>query len=255
MKRNMLRFVSILVFLFSIVLIGYCGQTENKESGKRILLANESICFNGTFDYFSKYVFRGVTVDEDPVVQPSFSINYKTINASFWSSMPIQNTNDAVDSNEIDLTVSYTKSFEPADISIGHVSYHYPYSGSSSTKEWFVSLTINNLPVGINIMYYDDYDYYKGSYSSLEVTKNVSLINEYDIETILYVHLGSYVNYDIYRQGGDYVLGTKIIIPVREKMTITPSLFYSVPFGDVADENIGNQIPSIYGGFSLGFCF
>jgi hypothetical protein len=67
----------------------------------------EGLQVSGDYSFYSKYVWRGFVLDEDPVLQPGIYLSYKGLNLGLWSSMDMSNAEGA-QSDEIDYSVDYT---------------------------------------------------------------------------------------------------------------------------------------------------
>lgn len=204
---------------------------------------------------FSSYVSRGVMTDNDPVVQNDFFAAYKGFNFDYWMSMPATTGRDTMDSNEIDLTLSYGFDISQYSFRFGHISYQYSIVNALPTREWFVSVSANSLPVSLCFTYFNDYDQFKGSYFAADIDKTFSSGESSPVSITPFLHIGAYNDYSNYKSGGDLVAGSKASFKLLEHLDFVPSLGYSIPYGDTADENIGNQKAVLFGGANFEFSF
>jgi hypothetical protein len=204
---------------------------------------------------FSRYVSRGVASDEDTVIQNELSITYKGFNFDYWMNMPATVDRDSLDSNEIDLNLSYGLDIGRYSLRAGHISYQFSYLNGLPTREWYVSAGINSLPVSLCFTYYNDYDQNKGSYSSMDLGKDFPVGADSVVVLTPSLHAGAYNGYANLKSGGDIVAGAKAAFKLLDNLNFTPSVNYSMPYGDVADENIGKQKAVLYGGanFEINF--
>jgi uncharacterized protein (TIGR02001 family) len=239
------------VGLLAVVGICMSGSMVSFSEAKGYL-EDLGITASGTLDYASKYMWRGYTIDQDPVVQPGFSLAAKGFTVSYWSNMAIANRDASTLSNEVDMTVSYTLPLGPVALTLGHVSYNYT-GILSDTKEVFAGLALNNLPVAVAVSAYSDYDAIVGNYVSLDLSKDLPVTS--DITATIAGHYGQYFSYGTIDNGSDYALSMKCGVPLTSVVSLTPSITYAAPAGDLADEAIGNQKSGLWGGFSLGYSF
>ena len=113
-------------FFFAFVIV---NTTAYAQDG----LLTENFEINGDFAFYSKYVWRGFVLDEDPVLQPGIYISYRGFNLSLWSSMDMSNIKAEKSKEkpgEIDYTIDYTFSIKKVDISLGHIYYDFPGADS-----------------------------------------------------------------------------------------------------------------------------
>lgn len=218
------------------------------------LLDGTGVTLGGTMDYYSSYLWRGQTLDKDPVVQPGLTAGYKGFSLGYWSSMAVSEDKTAGASNEVDMTVSYSRSFGKLGLSVGHIAYEFPSTGYAGTKEYFVGLTVAELPFSLGLSYYNDYDDadgIKGTFTILSLGKEFAKLGESPLNGLL--SYGSYGDYGAFKTGAVLTLGVSSSVSLTEKITALPSIYYVATSGDLADEAIGNQKGGVYGGVSLSF--
>ena len=224
--------------------------------GTGVITASEggSITASGSMDYYSKYMWRGYTLDVDPVLQPGFSLTGYGITASVWGSMPVANR-DGVLSNEVDLTIGYSFQGDGFTISLGHISYQFPVITPTMTNEVYIGMGLTKLPVGVALTYYNDYsdsDGIKGSYIGMDISKELAL-TPYPVTTAL--HYGVFNEYGVIASGSDLSVSVKTTLPATSALGISPLIGYVVPGGDLSDSTIGAQGNALYGGISIGYSF
>lgn len=208
------------------------------------LLTNYGLEASGTLDYYSSYVWRGFTLDDDPVIQPGFNVSGHGFTVSFWGSFDYGNK-DGLASDETDFIVDYTKSFGDISVSAGNTVYGFP-GGQTYSTELYVGLGLGKLPLDPGIIYYYDNGTGEGSYISVDGSLVISKLN-------IGLHIGINNELFIIGNGGDYAITLGSEIQLTQKLTFSPAVGYSIPFGDLEDKNDGNQDSKLYGGFSIGF--
>ena len=97
-------------------------------------------------DLNSAYVWRGVTVNEDLVIQPSIDVAHPNgWDVEVWGNLDIGDNNNQIDNDrefsEVDVTLSYkVRQVEQANLTIGNITYVFPKSDSRETNEIFLKL-------------------------------------------------------------------------------------------------------------------
>jgi len=246
-------------FLNLVLIIGLVFSTkalaETKEQG---LLPKLDLEVSGSFDVYSQYIWRGLALDIDPVLQPGFSLSGHGISFSFWSSWDFDN-NDSLDGDEIDYVLDYTYKFDDFSVSVGHAYYEFPGTDTFS-REFYGSIGLSAIPLSPAFTFYYDYGDENqgggdGQYLTLEVSHSFALEEDLGISLDLSGRIGYNNELFIAGEGGDVLLSAGLTIPLAESLSISPSANYSVPYGDLKDEADGNQDEEFYGGFSLAYSF
>ncbi|HAJ57625.1 MAG TPA: hypothetical protein DCL35_07655 [Candidatus Omnitrophica bacterium] len=218
---------------------------------------------SGSLDFYSKYVWRGFTLDKDPVLQPSFSLSAKGFTFTFWSSSDVDN-NDGINSGEIDLVFDYTKTFGILSVSVGHTYYDFPGTNGYS-KEFYIGAGLCEIPglgwpITLGLKYYRDYGDQNhggglGNYLEASLGYSMTLLKDPEIGMDLGVTNGYNHNLFMAGDGGQTTLSVGFSIPLTENLTLKPKLNYTIPYGDLADDAIGNQDKVFWGGFSMSYSF
>ena len=212
---------------------------------------------SATMDVYNKYMWRGFTLDTDPVFQPGFNISGYGLTVSFWGSYDASGR-DSLASDEQDFIIDYTFETEYAAFSVGHTYYYFPGSTSYST-EWYLGAS---LPVMLSptITYYYDYGDEDqgggdGQYVNFSISHSLTVVENPEITLDLGASVGLNNELFIKGEGGDYLLTVGLTIPLTPKATLSPVFGYAAPFGDLKDTNDGNQKARTYGGVSVGVTF
>ncbi len=98
------------------------------------VFGQHSISVDGSADFVSRYVWRGMLVTDLPSIQPSLSLSYSGLSFGFWGSYSIAKItkyeNDFPYSHEIDTWLSYSvKLNNGINISALLTDYYFPQSG------------------------------------------------------------------------------------------------------------------------------
>lgn len=254
-----------LMMVFSVLLVNPVAvRAQDAEEETKTLLGdflkdnNIEVSVAGATDIYNKYIWRGFVLDDDFVFQPSFTVSAYGFAVSGWGSFDLENK-DALASDEIDTTVSYTFSpIEKVNLTVGHIYYAF-LSPSTFAKEVYASIGLSTILSPVLSYYYDYSEQSQGGgdgqYLALDISHSVPLIPEYNINLNLGAHAG-YNHEDFIAGDGGDLLGTAgIAVPLTPNLTVTPKVAYAVPLGDLADANDGNQRERIYGGVSMAYTF
>lgn len=90
--------------------------------------------------FFSKYVWRGINLVNDPVIQPSITLGYEGWAVNLWGNYDL---NNAKRFNEYDVTLSYARDFAQGSWTLGYIDYSFPGSGPTHTREFFGRVDFN----------------------------------------------------------------------------------------------------------------
>lgn len=188
----------------------------------------------------SRYVWRGQTLSEGFVVQPTIGVTYGGFTANLWSNVDLDNgeaDDDGIVMNETDLTLSYEAAFGPVTATAGLA--HYDFDGSD-TQEAFITVSAATvLTPTLSLAY--DLDEGDGAFATLSVSQDVPVG---PVALTAGAALG--MNLDNKAMGlnaddesftglyyGEVSLATSI--PVFGKVSIDPRVAYAFGIGDGKD--------------------
>lgn len=112
--------------------------------------AMAQVSVSTTFNYESKYVFRGFLLAEDSFMG-SVDLGYEGFYAGVWTAQPIDDISVA---NEVDLYAGYAIEGDQGTIDFGVTNYRYPDAGGD-TVEAFVGGALNTVLGPALYIYYD----------------------------------------------------------------------------------------------------
>lgn len=235
--------------VFGMLLLSGGINPVKSEEG-RIISVSEDFAIN------SKYVWRGFLLDDDPVLQSGISLGAGGFSGSIWGSFDIDNEDALTASEEVDYVLSYSFSLKNLTFSLGHTYYDFP-TAKIRSKEWFVGTEIDTL-FSPSVTVYRDYEDEIdgggfGTYTSLGLSHSLPL-NKYVTLDLS----GSYgINHELFilGDGSDALFGASVSVVPGEGVTITPGIYYSVPFGDLKDSLDGNQDSEFYSGVTVSLSF
>lgn len=215
-------------------------------------------------DMVSAYVWRGQTFNDGMVAQPSIDVATENgLGINVWGNYDIDDYNEAVKSgefSEIDLTISYGKTFGDLDVGIGHIEYLFPGAEGEGTSEVYLSLAYPlpaNLSVGFDVYY--DYDVTEDYYTVLSLGYGADLTEQLAFEagvTIAYAG-------DEYAGDGDaglydYTLSASLGYALTDAWGLS---VYATYVGALDDDNLveeddgGPLDTQTYGGVGISYAF
>lgn len=241
----------VLILVFSINVFADEAESDG-------VLTDLNIKVSGSYDIYSKYLWRGFTLDTDPVVQPGFDISGYGFTVALWGSFDADN-NDNLNSDEIDFAIDYTYDFEYLSLCLGYTNYDFPGTGLYS-KEWYIGISSSELPLSPAITFYNDYAREEngggdGQYINIGISQSLLIRESPEISLDLSAGVGFNNELFIKGEGRDFLITAGLAIPLTKNATLSPSFSYAAPFGDLKDSNDGNQKNRTYGGISLAVGF
>ncbi len=212
--------------------------------------AEDEITFELTADYFSKYIWRGQNLNDDPVFQPGISAAYGNLTAGIWGSLDLTNINDRnSDFFEVDYYLDWSDDlpdFEGISYSVGVIYYDFPGSYADGTRlpdtlEAYLGLNFD-LPASPSITFYHDLDEVEGTYISLGIGHSVKQVLELSPDVPVGMDIGATLgwgsgSYDKYYWGTDQGKINDLAISVSFPFelagwTFTPSVNYVTLLSD-----------------------
>ena len=229
----------------------------------------------------SDYIWRGYAFSNDSIViQPSATIGYKGYSFNLWGNLDtelddgISATDDTSQFNETDMTFSYDTDFGKWSIGVGYI--YYGLDGALDTQEIYLSMGYDTF-LSPSLTIYRDIDTFPGTYVNLSIGHSIKLSKDLNLD--LSGSVGYYSSDDDsvleiddtltatnkkYSAFHDAVISASVTYPINQFITITPTLSYSFPLSDAADNiitanSVGlfgeNDSDFFYGGVLFSFAF
>ena len=222
-------------------------------------------------DVYSAYVWRGMTITDEPVWQPdvTFGFNfgdYGALTADVWGNFDMTSANEkrhCAGLNEIDYTLAYSIDVEDFSLSAGHIWYTFPQvSGDdmeygSSTREFFAGASYNNDIVKPFIKAYYDYVLAEGAYVAFGLNKEVAVTDALAIGAEASLGMGSEhwvttyhgANADSGLSDAAFTLYTAYSI--TENVSVGGRIVYSTLVDGNLREESGYRSEILWGGINL----
>lgn len=232
---------------------------------------------SGAVDIYSAYVWRGYTLNEEAVIQPSMDVTKGGFGFNVWGNFDVIDDDDDIelaDTNqfsEVDLTLSYSFSVSKLDFGVGVIEYLFPYiegdgaggeSAYNATRELYASVGANifgGLSAGVT--YYWDVDEVEDYYATFNLSYGFTIGEKLEIAlngTVGYAgeDFAQFYGGDEELEAGlhDYTLSLGITYPVTEALSIGATYVYV----DTMDEEVlpeDSVIVSSYGGINIAYAF
>ena len=120
---------------------------------------------------FSRYVWRGITLTEGPVLQPSVTIAHDSgISLELWGNVDLSDDNDTQwKLNETRIVFDYSRQLGGVELGAGLVEYLFPNTPFPGTREVYLRLGIEAL-VSPELEIYYDFDEIDGAYARVALT-------------------------------------------------------------------------------------
>lgn len=260
MKNKFLTMAAVVTMM-----LGFCaGQSMAATIADYLAEKDIDASISATMDYYSKYVWRGMLLDDDNVLQPGVEMAVGGVTVGFWGSWDVE-SEDSRSSDEVDGYIDYSfdlgflgEDMEMVGMSLGHTWYTFP-AGNLNAQEYYVGLSLDTF-LSPSLTWYHDYsdeasggadgDYVIGS-----IGYSVPISEEYGISLDLGQELGYNDGYFIVGEGGYSLTTVGVSLPLSESVSMSASASYSVPFGDLEDDGDGNYDNELYYGVGLAFAF
>lgn len=223
-----------------------------------------------TLDAMSAYVWRGITFNDSPVLQPSLDVSKNGFGFNVWGNYDLDEYYDDYPNDnefsEIDLTLYYGFEINKLEITVGFIEYLFP-EGANGTRELYASLSyplFDKLSAGFNFFY--DIDEVESYYSDVNLTYEMDLMDK--LSLALGAKLGfAGEDFAEYYSGGtdsgfyDYGFSAGLTYAVTEALSIGAKAAYteSMDSDVLADADLANGIyghdVEFYGGLTVSYAF
>jgi hypothetical protein len=200
--------------------------------------------------FMSKYTWRGVSLNDDPVFQPSVTFGLGNLSVNIWGNLDFTDYNGTeAEFNEIDYTIDYTVEFPVLSLSLGAMYYNYSgLPGFEPTTELYLGLE-SGLPGNPALILYQDVDKGEGTYVELGASQSIPVAPFASLEASALLGWGSAVhnryNYEIAGMKGgftDFSLNLGLPIGIGEMVTVTPSASFITVINSDLRENYDKNI-------------
>ena len=220
----------------------------------------------------SSYVWRGQTLNDKAVAQPSLTASKGGLALNAWANYNADGATEG-EFSELDLTASYAKTLGPVALGAGIVQYTFPnqtlavedgedvaYPG---TVEVYASVGLPDVPLAPTLTAYRDVDEIDGTYGMLslghtfELAEKVSLSLSASLCAADADYNAGYFGLDDAALN-DLTVGAALPIAVLENLTVKPAISYAyLPDSDVRDaaEALYGEDDAVVGSLTASYAF
>lgn len=223
-------------------------------------------------DIYSAYVWRGMTVNDEPVWQPDLTLglnfgDYGAVTADVWANFDATSSTGkrhAAGLSEIDYTLAYSVTLSDFALSAGHIWYTFPQASGEdmeygpSTREFFTSASYVNEIVVPFVKAYYDYVQADSAYVSIGLNKEVALTDALKAggEVSLGLAGNNFSEFyygDVAAKSGmnDANLSVYLAYSITENISIGGKLAYSTLVDSLLRDYDGYRSEIIWGGINL----
>lgn len=225
----------------------------------------EGATATAALDVNSAYVWRGTTLNDGMVLQPSIDVAADNgFSVNVWGNMDIDDSYseeyNTGDFSEIDLTANYAFTLGTVDFKVGIIEYTFPNIEVDSTTEFYAGASYGlgyGFTIGTTVYY--DCDEVDDFYVTAELGYS------YDFNEKTNLSLGGLISYagsdfaEFYGYGTDsgffnYTLSASLGYKVTDAFGVAARIAFTDSMDDdvLTDEAVNTNV---YGGLSLSYTF
>lgn len=195
-----------------------------------LTLANDGLSTDLSLSYQSKYIWRGISANQEGVLQPSLTFGWNGWGANLWGNFDLTDANLYFGTStglrritEWDSSLYYTVNTGRATATLGVTHYDFPNTGFRSTSElWGVFAA--NMPGSPTLSVYYDFDEAEGIYARLSGSHTLENTGFGSVNLTGWVGYGdrgfnSYYCSNAAAALADYGFEAKLNIPAGDKFT------------------------------------
>lgn len=229
-------------------------------SSSAVFAGEESPSISVDLTAGSKYVWRGLLLTDDPVLQPSLTIGYKQLSLNFWANNDLTNRGASGESEitEFDYTLDYSSSVDKVSYSLGVIQYTFPDVGEGTTELYgSIGYDITLSPT-LTVFY--DTDEAGGVYANLGLGYSLPLPDVAEVSSSLDLS-GSIAyatrDWNAFYYGVDdsafvdMILTATLSVPVDDHISVGPFVSYSFlvdsKLENAVEASGSNDDPVFYG--------
>lgn len=218
---------------------------------------------------YSKYVWRGMTLTDDYVLQPSLDVGLFGFTLGVWTNMDLTDVNkEEGEFREINYTLGYNLSLAIIELGAGFIYYDYPDIPRENTSEFYLSGKANVL-LSPTLVIYQDIDHYKGGYWAASVGHGFGVGESTKVDLTAGLGLGSenYIKgyfpvdpdlawnpeFSTGTSATDYFLDARVPFHPIPFLTISPSVTWTSLLGDAKSSVAAVPDSSYYSGKTSAF--
>ena len=246
-------------FIFSLISVASFGAFAQEAAPVEEAPAMEqekdyALSFSVDQTLASKYVWRGLVYNENPVNQGSataaLDTDLGTFSANIWYNLDLNDENDRQYSlTEVDYTLAWEKEFDMMTLGAGVINYDYPHGtfGDGSYTDIYASVGLNTI-LSPSIAVYYEVDDVNAAYVSFGAG------HDFEIEalnttlsvggTLGYASGGQSENFGDKFDGGltDAALTASLLFEITESLSLSPFVTATTLLDDARNQDDNDNI-------------
>ena len=208
----------------------------------------------------NKYIWRGIVVTGEPVIQPSVTTGFGGLSFNVWGNIDLSDgENYDLDLNEVDYTLDYSAELGVVGLSAGAIYYSFPNTGVDGTTELYAGLSISSV-LNPSITLYRDVQEAEGTYVSLGIAPSIPLeACNSSLDLSFSLGIGSDKHNSFYYGAAgsavsDFMLGLSMPFSLSGNTSLTPSIaFVNLVDSDIRDAQASDGNVLVGLSFSTSF--
>jgi hypothetical protein len=152
--------------------------------------ASEKLEISASLDYCTDYVWRGLVINDKPVLQPSLTCSQEITNAgifslNFWGNYDLTDANGTKNRlSEIDYTASYALPNGLFGLEVGIIHYTFPVTTDEATTEAYIraAYELDVVPLAFSLAVFYDFDEIDGFYLLGKVESSITPIPKLSLD-------------------------------------------------------------------------
>ena len=216
--------------------------------------AAEKLEISTSLGFCTDYVWRGLVINDTPVLQPSLTASLKIAKVGAFS-LNLWGNYDFTDANgtknrlsEIDYTASYAFPNGPFGLELGIIHYTFPVTTDEATTEAYIraAYELDEIPLTFSLSVFYDFDEIKGFYLLGKIESSITLIPKLDLDFSFSASYGDYAY--VWRYFGwdeslflDGVVSAILTYKISERVSLSAGgqymFLFNGPFGQFLSES------------------
>ena len=272
------------VFLFTAVLSlfvtvkGFAEQGSPPAAGGYVpapAVETEKPTASAEAAFLSQYIWRGFELSKDSlVIEPSLTVGYKGFSVNLWGNLDTRYAGDPNEDSkwtETDFTLSYSKDLGPFAIGVGYIYYALATTRFDS-QEFYGSIGLNTL-LTPTLTLYREVAHLPAWYLSFGLSHSFELPRNMSLDLAgsvgyYYSDDNTFTEYNDdltptnkkYRDFHNGLLSATLTIPFGKYFSFSPTVAYSFPLSEQADNLItatsfSGKSDFVYGGAKFSMTF
>ena len=241
--------------------------------------AAEKLEFGVDLPVNSKYMWRGLELNEDPVFQPDVWVKYGGFSLTVWGGMELTGVHngdrsvttrgrrerrktyndgengDTGDFTEVDYILKYEREVNDFKFGLGYIYYDYPHTTYPQTYEIFASIGYNCF-LSPTLTVYRDFKEADGVYASFGISHELPITSFMSLAMSGTVGFSSRKDSEFFygestNSFSDSLITAALKFPITKNITIVPSVSYTALLGPMRGEHINKRDDTFWSGINV----